>query len=306
MRQRWILNLVLLGIVLILIAVALYEPGLEKPVELPPLTTLEGSKIQQLRIEKIEGPAIEFKKDNQGEWHIIQPLQISANTFRVKTLLDILSKRDYQILESKEVKISELKLDKPNLKIQFDQQLTLSLGEASPMNDGKRYIQLSNQPASVFLLTDDFYYTLNGDVMSFVNLSPLGNQPQLVELRWPNYHLALKEGKWKLLQAPQGMDTRADMINTLIDEWEHLQALSVEKYVKGNNPTQGEILVTVKGQTQPLRFVIESKTPDLVLSRAEKGIQYKIPMRQGDKLLQLPQPPARVPQDATATPSTKK
>ena len=45
MRTRWLLNLTLLGIILVLGLLVIYEPGLKKPIELPKLTDLEADRL---------------------------------------------------------------------------------------------------------------------------------------------------------------------------------------------------------------------------------------------------------------------
>jgi len=298
MRQR--LNLVLVGVVLVLVAIVIFEPGLKQPVELPKLTELE--QVQQIRIEKGNNPPLEFKKDPQGQWQIVKPVSLPANHFRIKTLLELLSKRDYtQLAAQPPLKLAELKLEPPEIKVSFD-NLTLSVGDRSPLQDGKRYVQLSNKPNLVFLLTDDFYYTLTGNAMSFIDLSPLGEEAKLSELRLPDYHLVLKDGSWKLISSrfSNEVDTRVDALTALVDNWEHAQAISVEAYVKGTN--QGDIFITLKAQSQALHFIIQSKTPDLVLARPDKGVQYKIHPSQVDKLLNLPKKPS--PAEALGTPVT--
>ena len=59
-----------------------------------------------------------------------------------------------------------------------------------------------------------------------MNLSILGENPQITELHLPNYHLQQNEGTWTLMSAaPENIDISPDALNTLVDNWEHAQAL---------------------------------------------------------------------------------
>jgi hypothetical protein len=187
MQTRWLLNLTLLGIILVLGLLVIYEPGLKKPIELSKLTDLEADQIKHLRLARPKD-ILDFEKDAQGNWQITAPLQLPANDFRIKSLLKILAVRDYQQLNAKDLKLADIKLEAPEIRLTFD-QLTLAFGDSSPMNDGQRYVQLSSKPNLVFLLHDDLYYSLTDEPLSFVNLAPLGEKPKLTELQLPDYHL---------------------------------------------------------------------------------------------------------------------
>jgi hypothetical protein len=302
MRTRWLLNLTLLGIILVLGLLAIYEPGLKKPIELPKLTDLEADQIKHLRLAR-QKDTLDFDKDAQGNWQITAPLNLPANDFRIKSLLKILAVRDYQQLTTKDLKLADLKLESPEIRLSFD-QLTLAFGDSSPMNDGKRYVQLSSKPDLVFLLHDDLYYSLTDEPLSFVNLAPLGEKPKLTELQLPDYHLVLQKGTWTLTSpVSDKINSSTDALNALIDNWQHLQAFKVQNYDK-TATVLGDIKVTLEGQQQPLHFTIQGRTTDLILARPDKGVQYRVSARQIDDLLQLPTKAS--PADATATPSTQK
>lgn len=286
MRQRWWLNLALLVVILILVALIFYTIEQEKPEELPPLTDLAAEKVQNLQIERADKEPILLMKDALGFWQMMAPVNLPAKNFHIDRLLQILSARDYKLLDADDkLNLAEFNLEPPLASIKFN-QLTVAFGNSSPIDYGQRYLLINQK---VYLLTDSVYYLLNDDALTFASLSPLGNKPKMTELKMPNYHLVLTEGKWTLTTtfSSDDIDTSADALSGLINNWQQASAFNIEPY-DANSPAQGEIDITLLGVEQPLHFTIVSTTPDLVLALPEKAVQYQFPVSQADKLLHLP------------------
>lgn len=286
MHQRWLLNLALLGFIVILGGLVFYTVEQDKQDELPNLTDLEADQVQTIRIERTETKdAIELSKDTQGFWQVTAPFQLPANSFRIEQLLEILTQRDYKSVNPAELNLAEVKLEPPLISIRFN-QLTLALGDTAPIQYGKRYAKINQK---VYLLADTIYYSLTEKALAFASLSPLGNNPKITELKIPNYHLTLTEGQWTLTSStftPEEVDTSQDALNTLITNWQSTQAFQIDAY--DNKPAQGEIEITLEAHEQPWHFILVSTTPELVLARPDKGVQYQLPLSQVERLLHLP------------------
>lgn len=285
MRQRWLLNLGLL-LLIIGLGVIIWQlpPAQTKTQETLKLTTLDPLQVQHLRVERVEQEPIEIKK-TQGVWQILSPLQLPAHDFRIQAILQLLSTRNYRKLDASQVKLSELKLAPAPISVQFD-DLVMEFGDQSPMNEHLRYLKIKSD---IYLLSDSVHHFLNGDAVLLANLSPLGNSAKLNELQLPNLHLQLKEGRWSSLKPVDNtLNGGADALNTLVETWEHLQALSVKRYHPNPNlPPQGEINLGLQNQTA-LNFKIISQTPEFILARPDKGVEYHFSQHQLSKLMNLP------------------
>lgn len=285
MPQRGLLNLGLLLLVIALVLVVWQTPSnTDKSSELPKLTALDPLQVQQIHIERENQEAIELKKV-QGVWQMLSPLQLPAHDFRIQAFLQLLSTRNYRKLDAAQIKLAELKLAPAPIKLQFD-NVTLEFGDQSPMNDHLRYLKINTD---AYLLTDNVHHFLNGDAVQLASLSPLGSSPKLEELQLPSAHLQLKGSRWSLLSLPEtGVDSGADALNTLIDNWEHAQALNVKRYhPESTTATQGEVRIGLQNHST-LRFKILSVAPEFVLGNVEKGVEYHLPSHQVAKLLNLP------------------
>jgi hypothetical protein len=286
MGKRWLINIILLCIIVILGGFVYYTTEQEKAKnEATELTKLDANKVQLIRIEPLNGIKISLMKDKSDLWQMLTPYQLPANMIRVNRLLQILSDRQYKELEVSKQNLAELKLDPALAKVTFN-QFAISFGDSSPMRDQKRYIQIKDK---VYLISDNFYSSLTQNATTFLSLAPLGLKSKITELKLPDYHLVFKEKQWTLISSKFSdteVQTNQDALAGLIDQWQRLQAYTVEPYVKAES--QGEIEVHVLGKDHPLRFTIVASKPDLILARIDKNVQYKIDNSQIDKLLQLP------------------
>lgn len=285
MGKRWLINLILLCIILILGGFVYYTTEQEKTnKQLTKLTKLDADKVQLIKIEPLNNVKISLMKDQSDVWQMLTPFQLPANMIHINRLLQILSDHQYKKLETS--KLAELKLDPPLAKVTFN-QFTIAFGDSSPMRDQKRYIMMDDK---VYLVTDNFYNSVTQNATSFVSLAPLGLNSKIIELKLPDYHLILKEKQWTLISSKFSdteVETNQDALAGLIDQWQRLQAFTVESNdVK--TESEGEIEVHLLGKDHPVRFTILASKPDLILARTDKNVQYKIDNSQIDKLLQLP------------------
>ncbi|NJO14402.1 MAG: DUF4340 domain-containing protein [Thioploca sp.] len=310
MQQRWLINLILVVIIFVLGAVTLYTLEQEKKrAQLPELTGLTAERIQTITIDRSDKEFIKLVKDDKGHWQLTKPFTLPANYFRVEKLLKILSEHHYNLVEDQQLNLADLKLDPPLATLTFD-QLKIALGDKSPLDDGQRYIQINPK---VYLITDTLFYSVNDDAVEWVGLSLIGEQPKITELKLPNYHLIQKEQRWVVdtTLPTEEIDTGQDALNTLIGNWQDLQAFNVERY-QSNSVAQGAIEITLAGETQPLHFDLISTAPHFVMARPDKGVQYQLPKTQVDRLLQLPtknqevtaaKPPAKTEKASSDSPS---
>jgi len=283
MQKRWLINIILLVVVIVLGLLVFYTLEQNKPIIESKLTDLDSKTVQSIHIERLNENPITLQKDSADFWQITAPIELPANDFQTENLLRILALREYTKIASSN--LAEFKLDKPLATIKFD-QLTVAFGDSSPLNH-QRYMQIGD---NVYLIRDAWYYYLTGDALAFASLSLLGNNPKITELEMPDYHLKLQNTKWTLDSTftSTDIDNSTDALSALIDNWQHASAYDVKTYVDEDITDKEQIKITLLGQSQPLLFIIMSKSPDLVLARPEKGVQYHLSGTQNDSLLQLP------------------
>ncbi|MEJ2651077.1 MAG: hypothetical protein P8173_04625 [Gammaproteobacteria bacterium] len=118
---------------------------------------------------------------------------------------------------------------------------------------------------------------------------------QIDALQLPDRKLSRNDkDEWSEVPAQKGITS--EILQGLVKEWHEAQAVRVAPYEK--HASQGEVVITLAGQSQPLRFQIVARKPELVLARPEIGMQYYVASEQADRLLsvQAPKPEAATAQ----------
>jgi hypothetical protein len=286
MQKRWLLNVVLLLIVLILATMALLKWKSDAPPVIDTFTLLDKKKVQHIVISRTDAEQVsEIVLQKQAEeWFIRSPLQLSANQFRIDSILQFLTTKHYQKLNTS-LNLAQLGLEQPAIRLSVD-NVKLDLGVKSPFNDGRRYVLFNNK---AYLVIDTISYFLTGDAALFANLSPLGNQPEIVSLSLPHLSLQLQGHRWEFLTpVDESLDNSADAIQGLVKAWQNLQALSVRQY-DAQKQHLATVSITLATDEQPLQFEILETEPEFILALPEKKVQYQIGSDQLASLFSLPE-----------------
>lgn len=282
MHKRTLLNLVMLAIVMVLVAIAVYEPG--KKTDTPvPLTDLAREQITQIEILR-ENPADTIRLEKTGQqWQMLAPYTLPANDFRIDNLLKLaaaesLAQHDLGGLDKK-----QFGLDKPRISIRFNNSLTIHFGGTDPLQN-RRYLQVDNR---LHMITDLFYYQVAADTTSFINHQLLPEDFRITGIKLPGLKLALNDAKWQL--TPAGKSESADSITGLVNEWKLSQAYQL-KIHKGDLPAVD--IIIQQDDTRSIQFSMIKSENDFILLRHDNRLQYILSKDRRDVLLKLAPHPA--------------
>lgn len=283
MSSRMLLNLALLAAVAVLALVAWFEPGKERPAEPPPITALDKDQVQRIRIERRDKDTVILIRDG-GHWRMERPIRAPAAEFRVDAILRLARETSHARFPVADGELAKFKLEKPMVRLFLD-QVEIDFGTTEPI-DGRRYVRVGD---TVHLITDAYYYHhLTADAPDLVSTRLLPPDARPVEIVLPG--LVLQRGDddtWKL--TPERDDVSADDIHALVDEWRRARALWVERD-EGDGEPQGRIRVRIEGSEAPIEFQITGREPDLVLTRKDLGLRYRVAADVAGRLLDLPKP----------------
>lgn len=286
--RNW-LNLVLLGSVLLLLLVVVYQPGLEEPPPLEPLTTLEPTQIAQIRIERGTGDTIQLAKAASG-WVLQAPLLLPANSSRVESVLQVAAAPVHARMQAATLSLAEFTLDQPRVRLWLD-NIEITFGGTEPLS-GRRYVRIGD---TVSLITDTSYFALVGEFTAFADTALLPAGAKILQIDLPTLRLVrMREGDWmqapNRAQQPPTADVSMDMLNALHDAWHSARALQVRPFAPAEHASMVEedaVFISVAGREMPLRFDILSRAPQLVLARTDIGVQYHLPESAAGRLLNL-------------------
>lgn len=279
MKKGTLINLSLLLVIGILVLLTIYEPGIEKPPEAPLLLSMKRDEVKQILIRRDGQETVELAKGDDGKWQLLKPLNIAASEFRIDSLLRITESKSLNSFTADPDKLSGYKLDKPQAELILNGKTRIAFGSATPL-DQRRYVLLDNK---VHLLNDNLYYFMISAWPTFVSMKPLPPESSITTLQLPKLKLAWQENRWQV--EPKQETGSADNITALLDAWRFAAATSVKVY-DGNKGDK--IAIQFKDAEKPLQLLLTALEPDLVLARADLGIEYHFPAELADKLLALP------------------
>ena len=281
MRSRWLLNLAL-GVFLIALALLVYfrpTPDDEKAKAAKPLTALKADTITRIRIQRPNEKEISLTKDGD-EWRIAAPLKARADRIRVENILQIASADVSDRFTSSDVK--QYGLEPPQARVWLNDS-EIRFGQAHALQ-ALHYVAYANEialvPAGSFRAAD----VALDDLLS-TSLLEKDRRPVGFEL--PGRRLMLHDGQWQLM--PAKPEISSDRLNTFSEEWRFARAMSVSPHKP--RPTLGRVKIYYQSEgvktAKPasVAFDILARTPEVVLYRADEGLDYHLPPDVGERLL---------------------
>jgi len=278
MSKRNLLNLILFVFILALVILVIYEPGKNAPKIIPKLTTLEANDVHSIKIIRANAKPLEFEKTSAG-WMMLKPYKLSANDFRIESILKILSTESLSQNKLKNLNRDTFGLTKPVATITFNNNTSILFGNNKSLKR-YRYVELDS---ILHMIIDTFYYQLTAKSESYINHKLLGNKSKIIKLSLPNLLLKNTKGKWTV--TPHAKADSADSINQLINEWQYSQAYDIN-IVKRKRKFQPDISIHLEN-SKIINFKMEESKESFNLINTDTNVRYILSADRKNKLLKL-------------------
>lgn len=282
MSKRNLLNLILLVFILALIALVVFEPGKKAPLTPPTLTTLNVSDIQQVSINRPNARADEqnivFEKIAAG-WMLVKPYQQAANTFRIESILKLLSAVSFSQNNLANLNPNQFGLVNPQATITFNNNTTMVFGNNKSLKH-HRYVKIGS---TLHLVADTFLYQLTAKAESYIDHKVLPEKSKIIKLSLPDLQLVQIDGTWDV--TPKADNFSADSANQLISEWQLSQAYDLN-IVKPQPKEKADISIHLANE-KVIRFKIKDNKEHFNLVNIDSGISYLLAKDRSNKLLNL-------------------
>lgn len=276
MNSRTLLNLAMLAVVAVLVIIVVTEPGKKHDITPPLLTSLTAANITTINISRRGKPDIELVK-NALHWKITKPYQLPANSYRIESILGLLSTVSFYQHDLSDLNEKDFGVDNPELTVSFNHDITISFGHNKHISH-HRYVKIGH---TLHLIQDTFYYQLAARAESFIDHSLLPAESRITQLQLPGFTLLQQDGKWQLHPPRSGVTT--DSMLQLISEWQNSQAYEMKKITQLAQTNQ-HIIIDLADGTQVTFGIVASKE-DFILQRDDVQLQYILPNDRKDKLL---------------------
>jgi Domain of unknown function (DUF4340) len=297
-RSRVLIDFVLLALVVLLVLLAYFQPGIEKPKPLPVLTSIDPSTVHRIEIDYPGKPPIVLVKE-KDQWWVSKPLRVPANRFRAEMLVDLAHAGSLRQYSAARLDLSKFGLAQPRMKVRFD-GTEVAFGDTEPIN-GRRYALTDD---TVHLIADQMADLLGGEVTEYVSHALLPEAVHPVEMDLPilaegadvqkpfrgKIELRFQDSRWVMTPADDKISQ--DTLNRLVDGWRFAYALEVKEAPKGQ-PAIGKVTIDLEGQQAPVVFEIVAVQPEATLVRRDLGLEYVVAENTTGRLFRL-EPPGRL------------
>ncbi len=281
MRSRWLLNLALLLLVLAL--ALMYLRHIDQQPVTARLTTISPEAIERVRILYADGEDIRLKKQ-QDRWSLLAPLHARVSQAKLRNLVALAGAPSELQLPAAAENLEKFGLATPKARIWLNDE-EIRVGMQHPFKDA-RYILYQDH---VQLIPAHHFAPASYRFNNLLDTRLLEGERKLVALELPQLSLHLHDQTWELW--PKDADITADRINSFVDEWRYARAFAVGRY--SWRPVRERIRIVFDSQdnntnkNSSLELGILSYTPELVLYRADEGLEYRFTEDTANRLLRL-------------------
>lgn len=290
-RRGWI-NLGLALALAALAALAVLRPGLAPPPAPPALTTLDARDTRRIELERPKQETIVLERAGEN-WRLRQPLSARASRFRIENLLRIATAASEWRAPASPEELARYGLARPQVIVRLDGE-ELRFGALHPLKP-QQYVLVGD---TVHLVAASHFHSAATRLEDFLDSAPLEAGAELAAIALPDLALERTTKGWRL--TPENREVASDRIQRLVEEWKHARALSVAR--TSNRPATGRVRLRlapgVNAPARTLDLAILAREPELVLRRADEGLEYHFPAEAAARLLRLPPEPSPEPTGA--------
>ncbi|MGH8539429.1 MAG: DUF4340 domain-containing protein [Stenotrophobium sp.] len=254
----------------------------KKPENLPPLTPYTKATLNSVVIDHPGAPEIKLEKKS-GVWKLLTPVLADTDSFEMNAFPDLATLKVKSSYTPAQVNLKDLGLDPPAYSVTLNGQ-KIEFGGVAPINY-HRYV-LTN--GKVDLIPDPPAEALDSNYSDLVSklLIPPGEKIESIALPGQTIARSADDKSWVL--TPDRPEIGSDARQKLVDAW--AGAAAMWNAAEPKEGSKGDVItVSFKNHT-PVRFVVVSRRPELVIARPDLGVRYTLSEQMVDTMLQLQAP----------------
>ena len=293
MKNRWLLNLVMLAVVASLVSFLYLRPQANTdPAPQHEVSTLKLADFTSIKVEFPTKAPTSFEKVD-GLWRMTAPHKTRANQLAVQRILSIIAAKSTEKFPTND--LAKFGLDNPQLRLKLTNTAGVQefvFGTFNPVSE-EQYVAFND---AIYLLPGSYAELASTQSLELIDKIPLANEEvkqiagfdfsrleQWVEVR---LNVDLVDGNWKV-NAPKAKITQNEMNEWLDFSWKQAQANTVELYTPERNAGYPSFDVKLKNG-KSVRFDKIQESPDLLLGRPDEGLMYHFQSDIGFNMLNPP------------------
>ena len=293
MKNRWILNLVMLLTVGGLVAFLYLRPQTNSDATVE--HAVSQLKLADFSAIKIEFPAIKamrFEKVD-GFWQMTAPYKARADQMSVQRILSIIAATSKDKYPAKD--LTKYGLNNPQLKLQLTGSKGTEefvFGTHNPVTE-QQYLAYKD---SVYLIHAGYAEAASVQAVELVDKLPLSptetkqisgfDFSRLEQWEEVRLNVELVDGKWNV-NVPKAKPSQNEMNEWLDFSWKQSPAKSVELYTPDRKVVYPSFEVKLKNG-KSIHFDKIQESPELLLGRPDEGVLYHFTNDVGFTMLNPP------------------
>ncbi len=293
MKNRWVLNLVLLALIGGLVAFLYLRP--EAEVEDVSKYEVSQLKLAGIHAVKAEFPAkapVTFEKVD-GYWHMLTPYKSRADQISVQRILAVIAATSEYKFPTTD--LAKYGLDNPLVKVTLSRDVSEEVFYFGTYNTVTNQQYVSYQDG-VYLLDVNYAEAAETQPIEMVDKNILApseakaltgfDYGHLEQWEEVDLNVDIVDGQWKTNLAEAKL-TQNDMNEWLEFSWKQNPAKSVEVYTPDRQQTYPSFKVKLSnGKT--IHFDKHMESPELLLARPDEGLIYHFANDVGFNMLNPP------------------
>ena len=280
MQPRTLVNLALVALAIGLGALVILRPG-EAPVPVLRVSELNPAEVSTLRFEPRSGAAMLARRVGSG-WRLEAPLELRGNPIRLASLTTVARATSTAGFRAAGNDPSQYGLDPPRARLWLDEH-EFSFGDTESL-DRRRYVMHDGQ---VHLVQDSYFQHLSADPANFVHPAPVRPGATILGISVGGSSLEYRHGRWS--STGPGRIVGAERAGEIAAAWSAASAIRTMPYDPGLAWAESVRLV-IGDRSEPLELGIARSEFELILGRADAGVQYHFFRRLERDLLGSDQP----------------
>jgi len=294
MKNRWLINIILLVIVLSISLFLFLKPSEIKQTKKFAISTFNLSDFDSIKVDFPSKAAVIFKKDNES-WVMLEPIQGRADQFSVQKIISIVATSSSEKLPSND--LAKYGLDKPTVKVKLIHkglEEEFIFGTYNSVTEDQYLLYKDN----VYLISGAYSEVASTQPIEFIDKSPLSKSEQIKDIdysrleQWQSKRLKVTRNNndWT---ASEGNSVKQNEMAEWFDmTWVKNPAKSVEKSsIDLRIPYKSFDIHTTNGKK--ITFIRLQESPETQLYRVDEGLLYHFGSDIGFTMLNPPIEPSK-------------
>ncbi len=260
--KRWLINFLLIMLIILLTYIG---NRYEVQTGFQTKDTISSLKLQDIKRIAIQTADQSFMlRRTSTQWYFESPIEWPANNITMERLLSIAKTEFESSLPADEIDLATVGLQFPTAILTLND--TRFLFGATNNIGNRRYVMTG---PTIYLIPDIHLSFFTPGLPGLVDRRLLPRSLALGNLNLGKFSLSKSSnGSWQ----EDGGAFTPDRINSLVNNWQTLEASSIKPYQKSNTPIR-KITAALEDGSE-IEFFLMSISPEIVIARPDLGLQY--------------------------------